>query len=30
MTNLKKQDIPKERVWNLYRLCWQIELVFKV
>jgi len=30
VTNMQKQDIPKELVWSLYRLRWQIELVFKV
>lgn len=30
VTNMKEQDIPKELVWSLYRLRWQIELVFKV
>lgn len=30
VTNLKEEDIPKEQVWSLYRLRWQIELVFKV
>ena len=30
VTNMKEEDIPKEQVWSLYRLRWQIELVFKV
>jgi hypothetical protein len=30
VTNMNEQDIPKELVWSLYRLRWQIELVFKV
>lgn len=30
VTNLKDEDVPKEQVWGLYRLRWQIELVFKV
>jgi IS4 transposase len=30
VTNMPEQDIPKELVWSLYRLRWQIELVFKV
>jgi len=30
VTNMKEQDIPKELVWSLYRLRWQIELIFKV
>lgn len=30
VTNMEEQDIPKELVWSLYRLRWQIELVFKV
>ena len=30
VTNMKEEDIPKELVWSLYRLRWQIELVFKV
>jgi len=30
VTNLKDEDVPKEQVWSLYRLRWQIELVFKV
>jgi len=30
VSNIKEQDLPKEQVWSLYRLRWQIELVFKV
>lgn len=30
VTNLKEEHIPKEQVWGLYRLRWQIELIFKV
>jgi hypothetical protein len=30
VTNLNEHDLPKEQVWSLYRLRWQIELVFKV
>ncbi len=30
VTNLNCQDLPTDQVWGLYRLRWQIELVFKV
>ncbi len=30
VTNMKEEDIPQGQVWSLYRLRWQIELVFKV
>ena len=30
VTNLSDEDLPMKNVWPLYRLRWQIELVFKV
>jgi hypothetical protein len=30
VTNMSDEDLPMENVWPLYRLRWQIELVFKV
>jgi len=30
VTNMSDEDLPLESVWPLYRLRWQIELVFKV
>lgn len=30
VTNMDEQDLPLQNVWLLYRLRWQIELVFKV
>jgi IS4 transposase len=30
VTNMTQRDLPIEHVWPLYRLRWQIELVFKV
>jgi hypothetical protein len=30
VTNMSDEDLPIESVWPLYRLRWQIELVFKV
>ena len=30
VTNMSCEDLPLEHVWPLYRLRWQIELVFKV
>jgi hypothetical protein len=30
VTNMSDEDLPMEKVWPLYRLRWQIELVFKV
>jgi len=30
LTNTKETQISKEQIWSLYRLRWQIELVFKV
>jgi hypothetical protein len=30
VTNMSNEDLPLEHVWPLYRLRWQIELVFKV
>lgn len=29
VTNMSDEDLPMEHVWPLYRLRWQIELVFK-
>lgn len=29
VTNMSKENLPGEHVWSLYRLRWQIELVFK-
>lgn len=30
VTNMSDEDLPLENAWSLYRLRWQIELVFKV
>ena len=30
ITNASKEQIPKENVWPIYRLRWQIELMFKI
>lgn len=30
VTNMSDEDLPTEHVWPLYRLRWQIELVFKI
>ena len=30
VTNMSDEDLPMKNVWPLYRLRWQIELVFKV
>ncbi len=30
VTNMSDQDLPVENVWPIYRLRWQIELVFKI
>ena len=30
VTNLDEDELPKEQVWYVYRLRWQIELIFKV
>lgn len=30
ITNTSSEQIPKENAWSLYRLRWQIELMFKV
>lgn len=30
VTNLDEDDLPKKQVWYVYRLRWQIELIFKV
>lgn len=29
ITNMKESDLPFKQVWSLYRLRWQIELMFK-
>ena len=30
ITNASKEQIPAENVWSIYRLRWQIELMFKI
>jgi hypothetical protein len=30
VTNMSEEDLPLKNVWSLYRLRWQIELVFKI
>lgn len=30
ITNASKEQIPTEKVWSIYRLRWQIELMFKI
>ncbi len=30
LTNTREDQISKEQIWSLYRLRWQIELVFKI
>jgi len=30
VTNANSDEIPMEKVWSLYRLRWQIELIFKI
>ena len=30
ITNTDAKIIPKNKVWNLYRLRWQVELIFKI
>lgn len=30
ITNASKDEIPTENVWSIYRLRWQIELMFKI